>query len=144
MLQVDGAMGRGRSGIAGLGLVVRGPWGQVLTWRGERARALTCNEAEYQALIAGLRLMLRRYPGARVRCMSDSRVVIEQMLGRAAVHAGPLLPLHARAMALARQFAQIQFVAIPRALNRLADALAWEALGGRHGILLATRDAPTL
>jgi ribonuclease HI len=123
-----------------LGIVVRGPWGQVLAWRCARARALTNNEAEYQALIAGLELMLRHYRGAPVRCMSDSQVVVEQMLGRARVRAAALQPLHQRATELAAQIEQIGFVMIPRELNRLADALAWEALSGRRGLMLATRD----
>ena len=120
---------------SGLGLVVRGPWGQVLAWRCVRARALTNNEAEYQALIAGLELMLRHYHGAPVRCLSDSQVVVEQMSGRSRVHPGPLQPLHARASALARQIEQIAYLMIPRELNRLADALAWEALSGRRGLV---------
>lgn len=114
---------------------MRGPWGQVLAWRSERAPALTNNEAEYQALIAGLELMLRRYRGMPVRCLSDSQVVVEQMSGRAKVRAGALQPLYARAMELARQIDPISFVMIPRELNRLADALAWEALCGRRGLM---------
>jgi len=50
------------------------------------------------------------------------------------VRAAAGAPLHARAMALAGQFAQLTFVAIPRELNQLADALAWEALAGRRMI----------
>jgi ribonuclease HI len=140
MLQVDGTPGAQRRGIAGLGIVVRGRWGQVLTWRCARAPAFTCNEAEYQALIVGLELMLRQYPGVHICCVTDSQIVVEQMSGRARVHAAPLQPLHERAVMLARQFSQIEFVAIPRELNRLADALAWEALSGRHQITLATQN----
>lgn len=135
MVQVDGTPGNMRRGLAGVGVVVRGPWGQVLTWRCGRAPAETNNEAEYQALIAGLELVIRRYPGRPVRCLSDSQVVVEQMSGRARVRAGALYPLHARAAELARRIDQVTFVLIPRELNRLADALAWEALGGRRGLM---------
>jgi len=128
VLQVDGTPGATPDGIAGLGIVVRGPAGQVLCTHCARAPAHTCNEAEYQALIAGLRFVLRAYPGVPVRCMTDSRVVVDQLTGRAAVRASPLQPLHAEARALVRRFPQIELVAIPRELNRLADALAWEAL----------------
>ena len=118
--------------MAGLGVVVRGPRGMVLTWRCARAQAATCNEAEYQAVIRGLRLMLERYPQAHVRCLSDSRVVVDQLSGRFPVRAEGLRPLHSIAAQLATQLIRIEFIHIPRELNRLADALAWEALGGRQ------------
>lgn len=121
---VDGAPDPGRHGIAGIGAVVCTPRGRVLTWRYTDRPALTSMEAEYQAVIAGLELMLQRYPGARVRCLSDCRVVVEQMSGRYAVRAAGLKPLHAQATALARRLVQVEFIAIPRELNRLADALA--------------------
>lgn len=135
ILQVDGTPGHPPTGIAGLGLVVRGPRGDVLRTRCLRAPAASCNAAEYQALIAGLELMLHTFPGAGVRCLSDSRLVVDQLAGRAAVREEGLRALHTRAQALTRQFARLELVAIPRELNRLADALAWEALGGRQMII---------
>lgn len=118
--------------MAGLGVVVRGQRGLILTWRCAQAPAATCNEAEYQAVICGLGLMLERYPGAQVRCLSDSRVVVDQLSGRCPVRAEGLRPLHALAAQLAANIGPVEFVHIPRELNRLADALAWEALGGRQ------------
>lgn len=97
-----------------------------------RAPAATSNEAEYQALIAGMRLALRHFPGHPARFLTDSRVVVDQLSGRAAVRANALRPLHTEAATLARDFAAIEFVAVPRLANRLADALAWEALYGRR------------
>ena len=134
LLQVDGTPGAAPHGVAGIGIVVRDRAGSVVAWQCARAPALTNNEAEYQAIIAGLELMLERYPGAAVRCLTDSQIAVEQLAGRSAVRASALLPLHQRASALARQFDDLSFVAIPRELNRLADALAWEALTGRRGI----------
>jgi ribonuclease HI len=137
LLQVDGTPGFPARGIAGLGLVVRNERGLLLRTRCMRAPAATCTEAEYQALIAGLALVLRDFPGARVRCLSDSRVVVDQLCGRAAVRAGPLQPLYTAARATLARFAphSVAISAIPRNLNRLADALAWEALGGRGALL---------
>lgn len=139
VLQVDGTPGMPPRGIAGLGMVLRQPNGQLLMWHTARAAAATCNEAEYQALIAGLQWVLEHSPQRVICCLSDSQTVVEQMCGRARVRAGPLQPLHAQATHLAGNFAQISYVAISRELNRLADALAWEALGGRRGIVLALR-----
>jgi ribonuclease HI len=124
LLLVDGTPRAGRPGVAGVGVVACTPRGQVLAWHCAEAPAQTSMEAEYQAVIAGLEFVLRRYGGAQVRCLSDNRVVVEQLNGRYAVRAARLKPLHAQAAALARQIGQIEFLAIPRALNDLADALA--------------------
>lgn len=140
IVQVDGTPGHPPTGTAGLGVVVRGPHGAVLCTHGLCAPAATCVEAEYQAIIGGLALVLRAYPGVAVRCMSDSQVAVAQITGRYAVRAGPLRPLHTRAVALVARFAHLELIAIPRELNRLADALAWEALGGRS---LITRFQPS-
>jgi len=139
LLQVDGTPGLPPHGQAGIGVVVRGPWGQILSTRCLRAAAQTSFEAEYQALIAGLRLMRHAYPQAPVRCVSDCQVMIDQLHGRSQVRAPHLQPLYAEALALVQQFAQIELVAIPRELNRLADALAWEALGGRQSLMCFKR-----
>lgn len=139
VLQVDGTPGLSARGTAGLGIVVRTLNGQVLAWHCARATATTCNEAEYQALIVGLQWVLEHCSQRAVCCLSDSQTVVEQMCGRARVRAGPLQPLHAQAMHLAGNFTQISYVAISRELNRLADALAWEASGGRRSIVLALR-----
>jgi ribonuclease HI len=131
VLQVDGTPGQFGGGIAGVAAVLRGPYGEILTWRHGCVPAATSNAAEYQAVIFGLQLVLERYGQARVRCLSDSRVAVDQLSGRAAVRAASLAPLHALAAALAARLTQITFVHIPREVNRLADALAWEALEGR-------------
>lgn len=134
VLQVDGTPGPRPGAMAGLGIVVRSMGGEILAWRCERAPARTSVEAEYQALIAGLALVLHLYPSATARCLSDSRVVIDQMAGRAAVRAPGLVSLHSQATSLAQRLAHIDFEAIPRELNRLADALAWEALIGQRAL----------
>jgi ribonuclease HI len=121
---VDGTPRGALDGTAGLGAVICTPRGRMLAWQYRDAPARTSMEAEYQAVIAGLRFVLERYGGAQVRCLSDSRVVVEQLAGRYAVRAAALKPLHAQAVELARQLGQVEFVAIPRQLNNLADALA--------------------
>jgi ribonuclease HI len=135
ILQVDGTPGAQPRGMAGVGAVVRDGEGRVLNWRCACLPARTSNEAEYQAVIFGLGLVLRRYPTAAVRCLTDSRIVVDQLAGRNAVHAKALQQLHTHAAALARRCARIEFVAIPRVLNRLADALAWEAIEGRNELM---------
>lgn len=135
ILQVDGAPGCPPTGVAGVGLVVRRSGGALVRTSCLRVPATTSVEAEYQAVIAGLALALRHYPNVPVRCMSDCQVVVEQILGGNAVRVERLRPLHARAAALARQLPRLELLSIPRSLNRLADALAWEALEGRASIV---------
>ncbi len=132
MLQVDGTPGQIGRGMAGVAAVLRGPRGEILAWRHGCLPAATSNAAEYQAVIFGLQLVLERYGRARVRCLSDSQIAVEQLSGRAAVRSEGLAPLHAQAAALAAQLVHVTFVHIPREVNRLADALAWEALEGRR------------
>jgi len=138
ILQVDGTPGIPVGGVAGVGIVVRRAGGALLRTSCMRVAATTSIEAEYQAIIVGLSLMLQHYPATAVRCMSDCQVVVEQIAGRNAVRVERLRPLHGRAVALVGRFAQLELVAIPRELNRLADALAWEAVGGRHSIVSFT------
>lgn len=121
-------------GTAGIGVVLRDAAGQVLMWRCLRAPARSNNEAEYQAVISGLELLLAYYPQHQAICLTDSRIVVEQLAGRSAVRSATLQPLHARAAALAGQCSSLRLIAIPRELNQLADALAWEALSGRQQI----------
>ncbi len=120
-------------------MVVRTLHGRVLLWRSLRAPAYTSNEAEYQAAIAGLRLMQQRFPGIGVCCLTDSQVVVQQVTGQAAVRAAALRPLYVTVTTLVQQMGRVAFVPIPRDLNRLADSLAWEALTGQHQVRTRTR-----
>ena len=120
--------------MAGLGIVVRDLSGHVLAGRCQRAPALTNNEAEYRAVIAGVELLLREFPGAAAICLTDSQIVVEQISGRSAVRAESLRPLHTCLITMVQQLPSMHFRLIPRALNQLADALAWEALNGRGAL----------
>jgi ribonuclease HI len=113
LLQVDGTPGSPPWGSAGLGIVVRAPDGRLLHTRCARAPAWTCNEAEYQALLAGLRFVLQRYPQTPVHCLTDSRVVVDQVTGKAMVHAAPLKPLYVEARALIARCVDLELIAIP-------------------------------
>lgn len=91
---------------------------------------LTCNEAEYAALIFALE-EIRRYRPHRVDCYLDSKVVINQLKGTFAVRSPGLKRLHRKARRLIQAIPQVTLTYIPRERNRLADALAKEALINR-------------
>lgn len=122
--------------MAGLGVVVRDGEGRVLLWRHACATARTNNEAEYQAVIFGMSLLLRAFasqpdaPRPAIRCVTDSRVVVDQLNGTATGKSPTLRSLYLQALHLSRKLGGVEFIHVPRDANRLADALAWEASGG--------------
>jgi len=127
ILHTDGAI---RPGWTGLGVVVRDGTGQVVAWRSERvAREMTCNEAEYEALLLGLETARALEPD-QVEVRMDSQVVVNQMRGLFSVRKASLRRLHARARAAVAALGAVGFVHVPRRRNRLADALANEAVEG--------------
>ncbi len=115
----------------GLGVVVKDVCGRLIAWHCRGARPMTCNEAEYAALIFALDFALS-FPAEEVRVFSDSRLVIEQMTGLNDVRSDELRRLHRRARALAARYGSIRFAHIPRERNRLADAMANDAIAGRR------------
>ena len=125
-LYTDGAIGDGRGG-SGLGAVLRDANGRVLCTASVSAGRMTCNEAEYAALVFGLRHALRARP-ARLQIYLDSQVVIAQLTGRADVRSPRLKHWYEQAHELLRAAGAVSFEYIPREENRLADALAVEAL----------------
>jgi ribonuclease HI len=127
ILWVDGAI---RPGVTGLGVVVRDQKGRVVTWRSKAlAQTMTCNEAEYEALLFGLETVQGMRP-AQVEVRTDSQVVANQMMGLFAVRNRSLRRLHARARAIVAALGTVEIVHVPRLRNRLADALANEAAEG--------------
>ena len=126
IVQFDGAIGTGHR-ASGLGVVFRDPAGRIQAVQSKRSGPLTCNEAEYEALIFALELLKRDSP-REVHFFSDSEIVVNQMRGRFSVRSPALKRLHRKACALVRNIPNATFTHIPRQKNCLADALAAEAL----------------
>ena len=128
----DGAIGDG-SGPAGVGAVLLDDDGCVLRLDNRRVPRMTNNEAEYTGLLLALELALDLKPRCEhLTVYLDSDVVVGQMMGRYAVRSQDLKPLHSRACQLARKLKRVQLHHVPRERNQLADALANEALQGKH------------
>ena len=87
----------------------------------------TNNEAEYHALIEGLKAAAEWKPD-RLEVYLDSKLVVEQINGSYRVKKPELLPLHMRAKELLGEFAAVVVAHIERERNRGADALANRAL----------------
>lgn len=125
---VDGAIAGNRH--TGIAAVARDEKGYFLGWISRRLPRMTNNEAEYQAALLGLELA-RELRAEQVEIFSDSEVVVRQMSGTSRVNSPRLKVLHRQACRVVADFAEVRFVYISREENKLADALAAEALSGR-------------
>lgn len=87
------------------------------------------NLAEYLALIEGLEALLDMgCSEEKIEVIGDARSVIEQMMGRAAVHSAATRPVYRRATRLAAHFRRLRWTWTPRKKNHEADALTRRAL----------------
>ncbi|WP_366518438.1 tRNA (N6-threonylcarbamoyladenosine(37)-N6)-methyltransferase TrmO [Methanocalculus alkaliphilus] len=131
LLYTDGAS-RGNPGNAALAyLVVQGE--RIIREHGEHIGRMTNNEAEYRAIIEGLKAAAQL--GAdEVEVFSDSQLVVRQMNGQYAVRAQGLIPLHRKAQEAVSMFSSVRFASVPREhpYIRMADQLANEALDGKR------------
>ena len=126
ILRTDGAS-RGNPGPAAAGVVIEDEAGRLIA-RGKRVLGyMTNNQAEYRALILGLRAIHRYRPTSVTVCL-DSELVVQQMIGRYHVRDVALRALYDEAQAEVRALGAVRFVHVPRAQNHLADTLANEAL----------------
>jgi ribonuclease HI len=99
----------------------------VLDARGETIGVATNNVAEYRGLIAGLEKALE-LGVSELEVVSDSELVVKQMTGEYRVKNEALRELSLEAARLARRLDRIDYTAVRRAHNELADRLVNEAL----------------
>lgn len=126
LLQFDGGA-RASTKASGAGAVLYDPFGVELDQRSILLAPCTNNTAEYEALIAGLD-MARAWKVRELAVQGDSKLVIEQVMGKFRVNFPHLRALKARVLELMEDFDSISFEHIPRAKNARADALANEAM----------------
>jgi len=92
----------------------------------------TNNVAEYSGLLEAL--SAAKAEGATdVEIISDSLLLVQQMLGKYRVKHPNLVPLFERARAMARQFVRFSIRHTLRAGNKDADRLANVAVDRAHG-----------
>lgn len=115
-----------QSWVTGLGVAIKDQQGRFIAWRSCAEPPMTNMEAEYCAVIFALE-QLSVYQPAELEVFSDCKTVVEQLSGTITVRNDRLRPLYERAKHLALAFAKVRFRYVPRAHNRLADALASEA-----------------
>jgi len=121
-LRTDGAA-RGNPGPAGLGVLIEDENGMRLRALHRWLGTMTNNQAEYHALIEGLKAA-RDWKPDRLEIVLDSKLVVEQVKGTYKIKEPELQRLHAEAKRLLGDFADYEIKHSGRAENRGADHLA--------------------
>lgn len=125
-LFVDGGA-RGNPGPAGIGVRLESLDGEVVEELADAIGTATSNQAEYEALIAGLELALDR--GANeLLVFADSELIVRQVNGEYRVKDAKLKVLHERALHLMRELPHVEVRHVPREQNAEADRLVNEAI----------------
>lgn len=133
IIYADGGS-RGNPGPSGAGSVVLDEKGGVLAEVSKFLGHSTNNIAEYTAILEGLKAAKKKVGVKALKDMPveirmDSELVIRQLLGRYKVKHPNLKPLFAEVVALiAQSFPHITYTHVPREKNKLADALANQAM----------------
>ena len=130
---IDGAA-RGNPGPAGYGVYMKMDDGELIEVSGYLGHT-TNNVAEYSGLIDALTVAAEE--GAReVEIISDSELLVKQILGEYRVKHPNLVPMHAQAKAIIRKFSRFSIRHTLRAGNKNADRLANLAVDRGEGRLV--------
>jgi ribonuclease HI len=130
---IDGAA-RGNPGPAGYGAYLTTENGDIIEVSGYLGTT-TNNVAEYMGLIGALQVA-RDEGAGEVEVISDSQLLVNQMLGTFKVKHPNLVPLHSQARELARLFRPFRIRHTLRAGNKDADRLANLAVDRAEGTVI--------
>ncbi|GMH03832.1 hypothetical protein Nepgr_005671 [Nepenthes gracilis] len=111
---------------SGVGIVLRTPEGVEIVYSVTLAFPATNNVAEYEALLAGLRLA-RECSARSLVVRSDSELVVNQVKGNFEASNPQLVKYLAKVRALIPEFGRFEIEHIPRTDNERADRLARDA-----------------
>jgi ribonuclease HI len=135
VLYTDGAS-RGNPGPSGAGALITDKAGTIVAEEAVYLGEVTNNQAEYQALLIGLKAVVELAP-SRLTVRMDSELIVKQLNGEYRVRNRNLLPLYGRAREFIRRLADVRVVHVPREQNVQADRLANQAIDNRseHGTI---------
>ncbi len=133
---VDGAS-RGNPGPAGYGVFMTTDSGEVIEICGYLGKT-TNNVAEYAGLLEAL-AVAQSEGATELEIVSDSLLLVQQMLGKYRVKHPNLIPLYEKAKTLARAFRRFSIRHTLRAGNKDADRLANKAVDRAEGRSLERR-----
>lgn len=124
---------RGNPGPSAWGFAILDMTDQLVVKKGTYIGITTNNQAEYQALKAGLEEAAQMHIQV-AHVFMDSLLVINQMQGIFKVKNRDLWPIHAAIKDMLTKFKKVSFTHVPRQLNKIADSAVNEALdhAARH------------
>ncbi|KKT88489.1 MAG: Ribonuclease H [Parcubacteria group bacterium GW2011_GWC1_45_9] len=127
IIHTDGAS-KGNPGQASIGVAIELLDGSKKQYA-EKIGMATNNEAEYRAMIFGLRklkalLGSKKAEKTKVLLKSDSQLITSQLRGEFKVKEPEFFPFFIELWNLRQEFKTVEFETVPREKNRLADKLA--------------------
>ena len=131
IIYTDGGA-RGNPGPAGIGVVIYDEQKQVINKLSEYLGVATNNQAEYKAVVAAFK-KAKELGATELDFYLDSELVVKQLKREYKVKNKDLAPLFLEIHNLSLNFKKISYTHIPRELNKVADALANEAMDRGRG-----------
>ena len=133
---------RGNPGPAAIGVVIEQEVGSLKSGAKEYSKYIgetTNNEAEYQAVIFGLKKLKHLIGGekaekAKVEIKIDSELVVNQLSGVYKIKEKTLIPFFIEIWNLKIDFGEIKFTHIPREENKKADWLVNRELDSQNSL----------
>jgi len=129
ILHIDGAS-RGNPGRAGAGIWMTDGSGRKVVEMSRYLGHKTNNEAEYWALLLGVR-EAKRLGGRSIHILTDSELIARQVKGLYRVRDVNLKGLHRIVTQNLKEFSSFEITSISREENREADRLANQAIERR-------------
>lgn len=129
-IYTDGAS-RGNPGLSAYGFYIKDEKGRILHEEGKYIGVATNNFAEYSAVLASLKYLLKRNFGQFLLTIDfyvDSQLVARQLSGEYKIKSPNLKHLILQIRNLIARMNKVHFHYIPRAQNKRADRLANQAL----------------
>jgi ribonuclease HI len=132
-VHVDGGA-RGNPGPAGAGVVISDSAdGEIIYAAGLFLGHATNNVAEYKGMLHGLEVA-RTLKAREVEVVSDSELLVRQMIGQYKVKNAGLLPLYRQGKVLAAGFKTCSFRHVRRQQNVQADELVNRAIDEKKNV----------
>jgi ribonuclease HI len=125
-IYIDGAS-RGNPGMSGAGVFITNGEGKRMVEMSRYLGHKTNNEAEYKALLLGLK-EAKRLGGESIHIYTDSELIERQVKGLYRVKNLNLKVLHKMVIENFKEFLSFEIEFIPREKNREADLLANQAI----------------
>jgi ribonuclease HI len=121
VLYTDGGS-RGNPGHAGCGCILFDETLNLISFDAEAFLELTNNQAEYKALILGIKLAIKNNIDELV-CYLDSELIVKQLNGEYKIKDEKIKAVKPLIDELCKNFKEIIFIHIPREKNKFADKL---------------------